>query len=226
MNLEQDKVLYANIIRVLQRQSTIILENHDQGIMIYDAISQAFMLATKTRELAIEWLLKYEHMHYHLLVVYDQGLATYIKEHYHLQDCLVCYQAVYCDNDPFVFKHHLDMKQATQHDLATVYKYYCRLSKEELIEIIDRGNLYLAYHDGYLVGFIGEHLEGSIGLLEVFKPYRHHGFGSELEKRMINVMLQKGVLPYCQVEIDNEASLSLQKKLGLSISHDKVYWLF
>lgn len=29
MNLEQDKVLYANIIRVLQRQSTIILENHD-----------------------------------------------------------------------------------------------------------------------------------------------------------------------------------------------------
>ena len=48
MNLEQDKVLYANIIRVLQRQSTIILENHDQGIMIYDTISQAFMLATKT----------------------------------------------------------------------------------------------------------------------------------------------------------------------------------
>ena len=48
----------------------------------------------------------------------------------------------------------------------------------------------------------------------------------ELEKRMINLMLKRNLLPFCQIEVDNVKSLSLQKKLGMSLSQEKVYWLF
>ena len=77
-----------------------------------------------------------------------------------------------------------------------------------------------------MVGFIGQHLEGSMGLLEVLPQYRKNGYGMELEQTMINYMLEKGLIPFCQVEVTNEKSLRLQKKLGLTISREQVYWLF
>ena len=44
---------------------------------------------------------------------------------------------------------------------------------------------------------IGEHLEGSMGLLEIFPQYRGRGYGTEMER----------------------------KKLGLTISEERMYWM-
>ncbi|MDF2843430.1 MAG: GCN5-related N-acetyltransferase [Herbinix sp.] len=43
---------------------------------------------------------------------------------------------------------------------------------------------------------------------------------------MVNRMLQKGQIPFAQIEVNNKASLELQKKLGFCVSEDRVFWLF
>ena len=65
-----------------------------------------------------------------------------------------------------------------------------------------------------------------MGLLEIFPAFRRKGYGAELESFMISRMLERGLLPYCQVEVDNEKSLALQWKLGMTVSREKVYWVF
>lgn len=69
--------------------------------------------------------------------------------------------------------------------------------------------------DGALVGFIGEHDEASMGMLEVFPEARRHGFAQALEAALIGELLAAGRTPYCHVAPDNEASRALQAKLGL-----------
>ena len=45
-----------------------------------------------------------------------------------------------------------------------------------------------------------------------------------LESAMIRHTLRQGYRPFCQVETENEASMSLQKKLGLTPAPDPVVW--
>ena len=104
--------------------------------------------------------------------------------------------------------------------------YYQKLSEEELRKIIERENLFMAVHNEKPVGFVGEHLEGSMGLLEILPDCRRKGYGTELESFMISHILKQNLIPYCQVEVDNDKSLELQRKLGLIISKEKLYWIF
>lgn len=53
---------------------------------------------------------------------------------------------------------------------------------------------------GKPVGFIGEHLEGSMGLLEILPGYRGKGYGTELESFMICHMLEKGQRPFARLK--------------------------
>ena len=65
--------------------------------------------------------------------------------------------------------------------------------------VIERGSILLGYHRERLIGFIGEHLEGSMGLLYVFPEFRRQGFGTALEKICISVTLRKSFIPFIYV---------------------------
>ena len=82
-----------------------------------------------------------------------------------------------------------------------------------------------AFIDKKLVGFIGTHEEGSIGILEVLPQYRKRGIGEMLQKYATNLALSQDRIPYGQVKVNNENSIKLQKKLGFEISNDTVSWL-
>ena len=87
------------------------------------------------------------------------------------------------------------------------------------------GVIFGAFVDGRLAGFVGEHHEGSMGMLEVFPPYRGHGLGLALESFQINRYLSQGRVPFDQVIVGNEKSMSLQKKVGMELSKDTMSWL-
>ena len=79
--------------------------------------------------------------------------------------------------------------------------------------------------DGDIVGFIGQHTEGSIGMLEVLPEYRHQGWAYALEAAMIQRHLDQGYVPWCQIFKSNYASLELQKKIGMMLSAPNHYYL-
>lgn len=70
-----------------------------------------------------------------------------------------------------------------------------------------------AFLNNNLCGFIGNHEEGSIWMLEVFPEYMGKGIGSTLQIAATNDALVKKRYPYGQVIETNLASIALQKSL-------------
>ena len=79
-------------------------------------------------------------------------------------------------------------------DVELIVSYYHHLSKYELRKVICCGKLFMGVFNDERIGFVGEHLEGSIGILKVLRQYRGRGFGKELDRFMIIQMLEKRIV--------------------------------
>ena len=80
--------------------------------------------------------------------------------------------------------------------------------------------------DPVTVGFIGRHMEDSMGLLFVRPEYRGLGIAVKLECFMIGEMLRLGLTPYCHVIVGNEASMNLQRAIGMELWDGRMSWVF
>ena len=79
--------------------------------------------------------------------------------------------------------------------------------------------------DGELVGFVGRHAEGSMGMLEVREDRRRRGYGELLERVMITDVIDEGAIPFCHIIDGNTKSLLLQRKLGLEEAGNPAFWI-
>ena len=226
MFLNSDAVLYAGLTEVMRRGTAEIYEYNENGVFLRDTVSGVLMLAADDFEIAAAWLIKYEHLKYRLMVVFLPELIPLIKNRYGLTETLDCFQAAYLLPNPPKLPHTLRIENAKDCDLGMILSHYDTLTEEELKAIIQRKDLFIGYHHNDIVGFVGQHLEGSMGILEVLPQYRRSGYGTELEIFMIHHMMERHLLPFCQVVAGNEKSLRLQKKLGLTFSKKHVYWIF
>ena len=102
---------------------------------------------------------------------------------------------------------------------------YPYLDEDGVLEIIRDGRLFAGYCKGEWIGFIGEHPEGSIGILEILPAHRRRGFGYDMENFMIARVYNRGQVPFVQVKVDNEVSISLQRKLGMTLADKSCFWL-
>ncbi len=110
----------------------------------------------------------------------------------------------------------LTMVPLSPEDLDTVCAHYGLLPREQVLDHLERSWIAGGYDaSGELVGFIGEHEEGSMGMLEVFPAHRRRGYARALEAALIDDFLAAGRVPYCHVAPANAASLALQASLGL-----------
>lgn len=224
--LNRNYILYAGLIQSISRGTADILEESKQGIFLRDTVSDAFMLATENTETGKHWLKTHESLKYSLMLLFQNDLAYFVSKEYGLTPMLDCYQAVYMRKEPPALNNNIQIQMAVDEDFKMIADNYHMLSEWELKKIIKRRELFIGIHDGETVGFIGQHLEGSMGLLEVLPMHRRKGYGTALENYMIAHMLEQGLIPFCQVESDNCKSLDLQRKLGLTISDEHMYWLF
>ncbi len=91
------------------------------------------------------------------------------------------------------------------------------LRQGELEGLLKQGLLLGGFEGGELVGFVGEHPGGSMGMLEVFPEHRGRGWGEALERAKIEDQLARGLRPWCEVWPENRDSLRLQRRLGLKV---------
>lgn len=119
-----------------------------------------------------------------------------------------------------------EVRQLELSHLPVVVEHYTDDGTDDgyLSGLIEQGELYGAFHGDTLMGFIGRHAEGSMGLLEVLPQYRRRGIAALLQTRMIALELSRGRIPYGQVFDGNDASMALQRSLGMTQSMDRVYW--
>ena len=98
------------------------------------------------------------------------------------------------------------------------------LEPGELVRALEGGLVLGGFEDGRLCAFVGEHAEGSIGLLEVFEGSRRRGWGQALLAAKVAQQLDEGMVPWAEVWPENEASRSLMEKAGFSCAPADGMW--
>lgn len=236
--LNKNRMLNIGMLQVLHRGTAEILHACENGVYLRDTVSDAYMLSADDDAMSIEWINAFESRSYSLMQICSREAAEYAKQKYGFETELTCVQAVYegkeapqlsglaADCVESENSGKLSICEPDDETMELIASSYDKLSKEELWQIRSLHDLYAGYLGDVCVGFIGSHLEGSMGLLEIFPEYRRRGFAAELERFMIGHMLRQGLFAFAQIETWNEKSLSLQKKLGLRISEERIYWLF
>ncbi len=214
---------FLGIDRVLRRGTGTLLSGGDVPL-IRDSISGAFLLASREASLSLPLLDKYAD-EISLLMVPDAALGQLIYERYGFSGKLECFQVAYYGEIPKK-ETALSVRVARREDLPLLLAHYHLISPQVLALAVERGSILIGSFENQVVGFIGEHLEGSMGLLYVFPAFRRKGFGAALESLYIRKTMEAGFVPFGQVEKGNLPSLELQKKLGMTISENLIFWMW
>ena len=165
--LTTDPLLYAALIQLYRRGTVRVLEESPDGVFIQDTHGVSYMLAASDPEISLSCLKKHSNETIDLIMVIGEENTACVQEALGLSEQMDVYQAVYeAETPPDCGAQRLRMIPATEKDTEFVKNNYSTLDDEELQQVIRNRQVYLGYEkDGTCVGFIGQHMEGSIAWL-------------------------------------------------------------
>ena len=215
---------YLPVRRVVERGTAEIIEQSEDVLFVRDKVSGVYLMACEDDELAREVMERHRGLGITLLTTASKAAAEYAVEAFGFSGISECYQYAYLGEKPET-DPRLSFRIADMGDFDTINEVYHLGGPEETAKTIESGLVLMAYdQEGNPVGFIGEHPEGSLGMLFVFPEYRREGYGRSLELESFRWSLDRGFTPFGQVYTDNLPSLELQKNIGLAIADKLVYW--
>lgn len=224
--LLRDKLHHMDMAELIFREKAELLYHDSEGTLLRDRTSGWFMFTAKSREAGGRILDAFSALGKEmpgLWAVHQDFLGEEIARRLHMTVFLCARQAVYTRREAPPLKPQ-DIRQLSAEHAEVVRQYYTMEDEAYIRDRISHGAMYGIFVENELAGFIGEHAEGSMGMLTVLPAYRRQGLAAALESFLIHKTLQKGYTPYCQMEEGNEPSLKLQEKLGLYVAREKVWW--
>lgn len=221
--LTQDRALHADMLAALAEQRAEVCHDTEDTLLLRETNSGVYLLASRTAD-STERILRdlYEKS---ACVVLHGAMMDVIAEQLGYGMSRPCRQVLY-EQPPLELRGELTVRHPAEADFPTVRENYAMSDDEELFEDFSKPDFIGGYLDGKMVGFIGLHCEGSMGMLAVLPEYRRRGYAEQIYSVLINNQLQKGRLPYAQVFTDNTGSLNLQRKLGFTFSKDTIIWVW
>ena len=209
----------------VRRGTGRIIEETEELLFAYDSLGDIHYIIAEDARRGMDVLLRHAEGGYRFLSVYNGELGQMAFREFGFDHIVECRQMAYYgekpDRDP-----RRSVRAAGPEDLPLIKEHYQLLNDEVLWKNIERQNVLLGFHDGTMVGFVGEHVEGSLGMFVVFPEFRQMGYGLALEKEYLIRMMEKGEIPYCQVEPDNLPSMRLQEQLGMVMSENVNCWMY
>lgn len=221
--LEKNRLLHIAMLESVRRGMAQVIHESEHGVLMLDQSSNVHMVSADCDEYG-RYLVD-EIRDPYQIVVCQETLSGYAEEKFALHDVFKCKKVAYWKGEKVPFQSELKIVRPNETYLQIIKENYHTIPEAEIDEINRRGNLFCAFHRNDFVGFSGNHLDGSLGLLEIFPSFQRQGFGEQLERFMINFIIEKGDTPYGEIVIGNEASAKLQQKLGFEISKETITWL-
>ena len=224
--LSRDRLSHMDMLEVIRLGQAEVIRAEENGVLLYDRPSGAWMLSASDADMGERLLSEIPREEEELLfAVHQDFLMESIGRRFHRNRVNECRQAVYTRKTPPA-QGGFAVRPLTAQDADIVYEnYHAVHSREYLLGRIRAGEMFGIDAEGSLAAFAGLHDEGSMGMLEVLPPFRRRGMGEALEAWLIAWLLERGRVPFCQIFDGNEASLRLQKKLGLKLASGKLYWI-
>ena len=240
--IQKNPTLYADVADMIRTRKCRFIYAREDGILFQDDDgfyeNGTFVIAADNEAAARKIILlcpeEYDKIKESALVCHGEKQAEFCRGFFGFDCVTKCYQVTYNPPEPLPLKGALRFEKASGKHLQTIIDTYDRESPESLKKLVAANKVNVAYAsetaaDGEVrerfVGYIGQHPEGSMGLLLIFPEYRRHGYAEELESYQINEIIAEGRAPYAHIITDNFKSFSLQKKLGANVADDLVIWM-
>ncbi len=154
----------------------------------------------------------------------DVEVKGFINEHLSLKE-YPCLQYLYGKQDIEIKDIEFKKLGYDNETVEFVAKNYSLgYTKEQVYHVLKDKMLFGGYVNGEICGFVGQHEELSVGLLEVLEKFKRRGVGSFLLKTCVNYFIDNGLVPFCHVRSENTASIELHKKLNCEPYECMVYW--
>lgn len=220
--LKKEYLLNIDIMECIRRGLCDVLYASEDGVLIKAKNAPTFMLSCDSTEAALRIT---EGREISLITIHQMEQKEALCKALGLHAGEECWQAAYTGKEPLP-EDGMDICPLDRRYAKTVSEVYWNLSEESAKDMIDRQMLLGAFIDGELAGFIGWHEEGSEGMLEVLPAYRRRGLALALEKRIVNIDLARGHVPFGQLYLWNEPSRRLQEKIGMDFAEKHVCWLW
>lgn len=226
--LSRDPLLHVCMSECIRRGHADIVHASDDGVLLRDREAGLWQVSAARPEVLQGWLpLLLEspediaaHQDFALEVLGPAVPDRPLRMH--------CFHSVYEKKQPLTVPLPPDtvIETLDSRHCALLERVYTHASPGYITARTEAGVMLGAFVKGELAGFIGQHTEGAQGLLHVLPEYRRMGLARALMAACINAALARGEVPFGQIETHNEASLSLSRSLGLSISRGVVHWFF
>lgn len=220
--LNEDRIKNITLIQSIEKSNASIIYFDNCCVLLFDKVSKTMMLSSKTMKSTIKALDSLTQP-YDFLMIQDE-YSKIVQDRFNLIHSADYYQAVYISNRR-IDSDKLEFQLVNEDDFDVVLKYYQTDNYTYLKQRCDSHQLWVGKCNKTIIGFIGIHDEGSIGLLYVRAEYRRMGYGEVLLEFMTNYFLENNWVPYSQISIDNTASIMLHKKVGYVLSETNVVWL-
>lgn len=225
--LKRDKLRYMDMLEPLRRGSVDTLHTWEDGVLLHDAVCGGWFTAADSGS-ALERMLNLLPAGIDLFVGHEPAHKKRVVERLALRDGHTCYQAAWMEEGPPPLPENaLPLVCLGPEWAEFVHEHYSHSFADVAYmgEAIKRGMLGV-FVDGALAGYIGTHDEGTLGMLEVLPQYRRRGLGELLTLGAVRQALSEGGYAFDQIIEGNEASFSLQRKIGMTICDKAMYWLY
>lgn len=223
--VKKNKALYADMSESLGRGRGELVYTGEDGAVVWDKTADVYMLSSFDKASAEKIVDQIpDRVRDGQFILHEECLMPPMERRFPIKEKMMCQRAIYNRGVSLPRSKEIEIRKLDIFWLSAISAHYHLGSEEYVEERLSSGAIFGAFVEGKLAGFIGEHIEGSLGMLEVFEAYRRKGIAAELESYMINLHLSRGYLPYGDVIVGNEASLKLQRKLGLKISKEIYCW--
>ena len=222
-----DKAHFAMIDNALASKKANILYADTDGLLLnYNGIDMIY--GTQSEDAAKRVLRVLPHTD--TVVCSSLNEVNAVKEVYpRIKTAKPCFQVRYEKAVDFQLADGAVIKPMlpTRENFNLVYSTYTlHYSLEEIEKLISEETFLCCELGGEIVGYIGKHEEGSIGLLEVFPSARGKGVGSALLCAAVKNALARGEIAYSNIVENNEASLKLHARLGYYPSKKLIFWCY
>ena len=171
--LNQNKLLYLNMLEVLRRGSAELLYAGEDGVLLYDRGAEAHMLSARNRGALEKFLPFLEGSD--TVVGHEDWYREELTQRLGMWQETPCYQAAWlAEEPPELPPFDGELRPLGLEWAPFIFAHYGKsdLGGLPMIERAVRRGMLGAFVDGEPAGFAGFHSEGSIGFLEVLPPYR------------------------------------------------------
>jgi len=161
------------------------------------------------------------------VVSHDEHTRQLIEERWGFDGCTTCFSVAY-PATTMAPDTRVDFRVEPLGEewLDTLAEHYHLDGPGYIMNRLKAGVMLGAFRDDTLLGFIGQHMEGAMGLLEVLPEHRRLGVGQYLLTHLTRQLLAEGRLPYDHIIVGNAPSEALHRKLGFDISTRHLHWQF